>query len=228
MTNNLKLSHSEFKKLTKTLIAIHKQALNEEDTLLIKKAESLGYVANNEYTKAGYNALIFSNQMKQPSATFVTQDGYTLTRKNESPACWTDDDLTFVVDEDTGLPMGHDEEPLEGKLTLNLPFVLNVDNEKLNMQFIITKIVDWHEHHFPTWDLVVDESTEEKLNKYTDKVFLTELIACFSAPDYGLTADIELGKDHINYQANYTITTVDPALNDLLNIAPEQGLTMTM
>jgi len=54
------------------------------------------------------------------------------------------------------------------------------------------------------------------------------LIACFSAPDYGLTADIELGKDHINYQANYTITTVDPALNDLLNIAPEQGLTMTM
>lgn len=228
MTNNLKLSHSEFKKLTQTLIAIHKQALNEEDALLIKKAESLGYVANNVYTKAGYKALILCNQMKQPSATFVTQDGYTLTRKNESPACWTNDDLTFVVDEDTGLPMGDDDDPLEGTLTLKLPFVLNVNNEKLDMQVIITRVVDWYEHHFPQWELVADETTEEKLNKYTDKVFLTELIACFSAPDYGLTADIELGKDDIIYQANYTITTVDPALNDLLNIAPEQGLTMTM
>lgn len=228
MTTNYKLSHSEFKKLTKTLIAVHNDDPSEEDILLIKKAESLGYVTNNEYTKAGYNALILCNQLKQPSATFVTEDGYTLKRIIESPPCWTNDDQTFLVDEDTGLPMGHDDEPLEGKLTLKLPLVLDVNNEKLDMQVIITKIVDWHEHHFPSWELVIDESTEEKLNKYTDKVFLTELIACFSAPDYGLVAEIELEKDDISYKANYTITTVDAALNGLLNIADEQRFTMSM
>lgn len=228
MPNLNKLSREEFKKLTETLIGIEIFAPSDDDLALIQKAEKLGYVENNEYTKAGYDALIYCHHKTLASASFKTQDGYTLERTLDNQACWTDGDMIFDVDEYTGLPMDSTEEALEGKLTVKLPINIEIDGESLDLQAVIQKTVDWNEHHFPQWALVIDESTELKLNKYTNKAFLTELLSNFALPDTGLSGEIELTNDDITYQGQYTVTSIDAGLEELLGFASEQSNALTI
>lgn len=228
MSSNNKLSLDEFKRLTESLIAIDVFTPSDDDLSLIAKAEKLGYVKDNEFTQAGYDALIECNKKTEPSASFVTQDGYKLHRNNEYHPCWTDNDLVFAIDEENGLPMDDVDETLEGLLTLRMPLELKVEDETFNLQAVVSKIVDWNEHHFPHWDLVIDETTEKALNQYTDKAFLTELLSTFAVHEDGLEGEIELGKHSITYQASYTLTTPDVAFNDLLDIAPDNPSAMKM
>lgn len=228
MSNINKLSRKEFNKLSDAIISVDVFAPSNDDLELIAKAEKLGYVKDNQYTSDGLTALKFSYQKTLASATFQTQDGLTLERTLNNPACWTDGVNIFDIDEDSGLPLDNTDEPLEGNLTVKLPINIEVEGDSLDMQAVITKVVDWNEHHFPQWELNIDESTELKLSKYTDKEYLTEIIATFAAPDTGLSGEIEFSKDDVTYTAQYTITSIDKGLEDLLDIAPEVSHNMTM